>query len=384
MNEEEIRSKLLLPFLNDLGIDSSEISLEGTFTIRLGKSNHTITGRSDILCKKNGQNLFIIEVKNDSLTINDKDIDQGISYARLLPGNIAPFTIITNGKTTKIFDSITRDELKGTEISKQSNYWKTGFTLSTDIDLQIRYEALTHFISFSPANLKKFCQGQVRDRMGLLIGPIDTPYAKFVKELYIQRKDLQNAFDGFMASGSSVFAIVGSAGVGKTTAMCSLALQKLENGFVFFYNAAIINKSPIDHIAQDLNGVFSSKSESYNVLKKLDQIGRHLNKNILIFIDAIDESADSNLSIDLSEMVLAVRSLDKIKICVSCKSSIWNAILKRNETPTHLFEDLRKHHSLITSVDNCPGFLLEDFNDEEMTAALPLYKDVFGFKGQIS
>jgi hypothetical protein len=28
MNEEEIRGKLLLPFLNDLGFDVSEISLE--------------------------------------------------------------------------------------------------------------------------------------------------------------------------------------------------------------------------------------------------------------------------------------------------------------------------------------------------------------------
>ncbi len=212
MNEEEIRSKLLLPFLNDLGFDLSEISLEKSFSIRLGKSTHAIKGRSDILCRRNGKNLFIIELKNDSISIDQKDVDQGISYARLLSDNIAPFTIITNGKVTRIFDSVSREELTGTNISKQSNYWKNECTLSTDIDLRIRYEALKNFVSFSPENLKRFCEDQVRDRMGPIIGSINDPYAKFVKELYVQRQSLQNAFDMFISSKASVFGIVGSAG----------------------------------------------------------------------------------------------------------------------------------------------------------------------------
>lgn len=384
MNEEEIRGKLLMPFLKDLGFDLSEISLEKSFSIRLGKSKHIIKGRSDILCKRNGKNLFIIELKNDSISIDQEDIDQGISYARLLSDNIAPFTIITNGKYTRVFDSISRKELTGTQISKQSSYWQNGYTLSTDIELRIRYEALTNFVSFSPENLKRFCENQVRDRMGTIIGNIDDPHAKFVKELYIQRQGLQNAFNTFVSSPATVFGIVGSAGVGKTSAMCSLALQKLDDEFVFFYNATIINKSPLEQIAQDLNGVFSSKSDSDIVLKKLDELGKFLNKSILIFIDAIDESINSNLAIELSEIALAVRNLERVKVCISCKSNIWNNILKKNDTPTHLFEELNKFHQAISSVDNCPGFLLEDFSTDEIHKIIPLYKKIFGFKGQIS
>ena len=121
MNEEEIRGKLLLPFLKDLGFDNSEIFLETSFSIRLGKTNHTIKGRSDILCKKNGKNLFIIELKNDSIAIKDNDIEQGISYARALD-EIAPFTIVTNGKITRIFDTISKKELTGKNISEESDY----------------------------------------------------------------------------------------------------------------------------------------------------------------------------------------------------------------------------------------------------------------------
>ena len=144
MNEEDIRGKILLPYLQDLGFNISEIFLEHTFSIRLGKRKH-VTGRSDILCKRNGKNLFVIELKNDSIEITENDIDQGISYARLLLDNIAPFTIVSNGRQTRIFDSITRKELTG-NISGQSAFLKNDYNLSADEDIRIRYEALKNFI----------------------------------------------------------------------------------------------------------------------------------------------------------------------------------------------------------------------------------------------
>ena len=85
-------------------------------------------------------------------------------------------------KTTRIFDSISRQELSGTNISDQSSFWKNGYSLSTDQDLRIRYEALKNFISLSPDNLKTFCESQVNDRMGQIIGDFDSPYSKFVKK----------------------------------------------------------------------------------------------------------------------------------------------------------------------------------------------------------
>ena len=168
------------------------------FSIRLGKRKH-VTGRSDILCKKNGKNLFVIELKNDSIKITQSDIDQGISYARLLLDDIAPFTIVSNGKQTRIFDSITRKELKG-NISDQSVFLTNGYSLSTEEDLRIRYEALKNFISLSTENLKVFCESQVYDRMGSIIGGINSPYSKFVKELYVQRDELQTTFENFLNS----------------------------------------------------------------------------------------------------------------------------------------------------------------------------------------
>ncbi|AXP82738.1 hypothetical protein CJ739_3677 [Mariniflexile rhizosphaerae] len=381
MNEEDIRGKLLLPYLQDLGFDVSEIFLEHAFSIRLGKKKH-VTGRADILCKKNDKNLFVIELKNDSIEITQNDIDQGISYARLLLDDIAPFTIVSNGKTTRIFDSITRKELTG-NISGQSVFLTNGYNLSTDEDLRIRYEALKNFISLSTENLKTFCEFQVYDRMGSIIGDINSPYSKFVKELYVQREELQITFGNFLYSPESIFGLVGNAGVGKTNTICSLALRNLEDKFVLFYNAAII-KSPLECISQDLNITFSNRSESDVVLKKLDEIGRFANKNVLVFIDAIDESTNPDIAVELSEIALIAKNLDKIKIIISCKSNIWNDILKIKNKPTYLYEELNKYHNKISDLDNSPGFQLKDFSAKELTEIIPLYQKAFGFKGVIS
>lgn len=381
MNEEDIRGKLLLPYLQDLGFNVSEIFLEHTFSIRLGKRKY-VTGRADILCKRNDKNLFVIELKNDSIEITQNDIDQGISYARLLLDDIAPFTIVSNGKITRIFDSITRKELTG-NISGQSFFLTNGYNLSTDEDLRIRYEALKNFVSLSRENLKIFCEAQVCDRMGSIIGNIDSPYSKFVKRLYVQREELQIAFDNFIKSQESIFGLIGNAGVGKTNAICSLVLQNLEDSFVFFYNAAII-KSPTECIAQDLNLAFSSRTETDNALKKLNELGRFANKNVLIFIDAIDESTNPTITHELSELALIAKNLDHVKIIISCKSNIFNSIVKINDNPTHLYDELKKSHQSISELGNNPGFLLTEFTDKELIDILPLYQKAFDFKGIIS
>lgn len=379
MTEEDIKAKIILPFIQDLGFDVSEITLEQSFKIRLGKTIHA-TGRLDILCKRHNKNLFVIELKSDTIPITNYDRDQGISYARLLD-DIAPFTIVSNGIETKVYDSITKEEISG-NILEKSAFWKNDYSLSTDEEIRIRYEALKNFIALTPQNLKVFCEAQVYERMGQIIGGIDSPFSKFVKELYIQRKELQVAFDTFIKSPESIFGLIGNAGVGKTNAICSLALQNLEESFVFFYNAAII-KSPTECIAQDLNLVFSNRTETDNVLKKLNELGRFANKNVLIFIDAIDESTNPSITHELSELALIAKSLDHVKIVISCKSNIFNSIIKVNDSPTHLYEELKKSHDVNRDLGNNPAFLLTEFTDEELTNILPLYQKAFNFKGVI-
>lgn len=382
-NEEEIRSKLIQPYIIDLGFDLSEILLEDSFSIRLGRTEKPMRGRSDFLCKRNGQNLFLIEIKNDSHEIIQDDIDQAISYSRALIDNIAPFTLITNGKTTKLFDTITKAELNGSKISEQSNFWKNGCRMSMDDELRIRYEALLSFVSFSKENLNFFCREQINDRVKLISGDIHTSRAKFISSLHQKRKDLRISFKKFLNSDSSVFGIVGNAGVGKTCSMCSLALDSIENNFSLFYNGTLLSEPIIDTISKDLNLFFSAKSERDKVLNKLDEIGRYTNKIVIIFIDAIDENISNYFPNELSEFAYSVGKLKNIKICISCKSTVWNTFLNRNETNNHTYHELIKFHPIVEEIKN-PGFLLREFDKEESEIVISAYRDAFNFKGNIS
>lgn len=375
MTEEDVKANVIIPYLSDLGFDGSDLSFEDSFSIRLGKRKYA-RGKSDILCKRHGKNLFVIELKNDTLPINQDDIDQGISYARLLD-DIAPFTIVSNGRITRVFDSITKKELSG-KISDRDTY-----SLGTEEEVNIRYEALKSFVSMSPENLKVFCESQVRDRMGSIVGNIDSPYSKFIEELFVMRDDLQTAFGKFRDSGHSVFGLVGQAGVGKTSALCSLALSCLKNDFVFFYNAAII-ESPSACISQDLNIAFSTRTEPDTVLKRLDQLGHACDRGVIIFIDAIDENTNPRIVQEMSELAYISKDLDKIKFVISCKSNIWNSILKINDSPTHFCEELSKSHDTIGELNSNPGFHLKHFSNKELNEIIPLYRKVFDFKGELS
>ena len=60
---------------------------------------------------------------DDSGLISQDDIDQGVSYAGLIRP-IPPFVLVTNGKDTRVIDTITLKELNGTNIGSQSKFWK--------------------------------------------------------------------------------------------------------------------------------------------------------------------------------------------------------------------------------------------------------------------
>jgi type I site-specific restriction endonuclease len=234
-NEEDIKNKLLMPYLTDLGFDLSEITLERSFTIRLGRSPHTIEstagGRLDIACKRNGKYLFVLELKRDELALTDDDRDQGISYARLLE-NIAPFVIVSNGSSTAIYDTITRQKIDGDRISNASAFWKNGCTLSTPDDFEIRHAALMHFVGRSPENLGIFSRKQVTSRMGNITGDSNDLYAKYIRELYIDREAIEEEFGNFQDSSYPVFAVIGESGVGKTNVVCHLCESKVGSQLV--------------------------------------------------------------------------------------------------------------------------------------------------------
>src|SRR5436305_2025552 len=111
-SEEDIRAKVVMIWLADHGFSLTDISVEFSFEIRLGRkiltndwqqskkdSSQVFRPRADILVRScDGRNLLIVEVKSPDESLDNDVREQGICYARLLrKGGIAPFVILTNG-----------------------------------------------------------------------------------------------------------------------------------------------------------------------------------------------------------------------------------------------------------------------------------------------
>ena len=186
----------------------------------------------------NGDNLFICELKAPGVELTLEDADQGISYARLLD-QIAPFVIVSNTRETKLYDTITKKEI--IREANESDFWNNGMQLSTQEDLNIRFEALQKFLGYSSGNVQLFCKAQNTRAMEALRGTKNN--RKYNPETYIQRKDFRIAINSFISSDSSVFALVGDSGVGKTNEMCAITEELTDEHMVLFINATEISES---------------------------------------------------------------------------------------------------------------------------------------------
>ncbi|MBE3128467.1 MAG: type I restriction enzyme HsdR N-terminal domain-containing protein, partial [Actinobacteria bacterium] len=245
-NEEDLKQKVVLPYIKSLGFTLNELEFEKNFSIRLGRNVYCINnckkkenaeGRLDILCKRGNKNLFVIEVKRDNLKITQDDIDQGISYARLLD-QIAPFVLITNGKDTRAMDTVSKKELSENDIGFQSDFWKNGCKLSSKDELNYRYEALEKFIGYSYENLKLFSMSQIQDRILVSKGSKNDLTKKYIPELFLKSEKLYSALEKYLVSSAVAFSIIGESGVGKTNHVCYLAETFSSKYLTLFFSGA--------------------------------------------------------------------------------------------------------------------------------------------------
>jgi hypothetical protein len=375
--EEDVKNKLILPFLKDLGFQEEELYFERNFNLILGRYSYKVEtgqqyqnaeGRLDILIKYNNKNLFIIEVKRDSLKISDRDIDQAISYARLLH-EIAPFSIVTNGIDFLIYDSISKEKLNKHKFTIKGHY-----ELSISEEIEYRYEALKHFLGYSKENLLTFCQEQVQERMITLLGSKSDPTKKYIPEIYIPRKRLVEAFTGFLSNATfPAFAIIGDSGTGKTCSMCSMALESLQNGLpVLFYKASNLIGGIEKSIADDFNWIFSPQFSDIQIFKRVEELFE--SAKLIIFIDAIDEWTLPNKVEIINNFVSKIRNR-KFKLVLSCKTKAWSDFLLQKDTPTELSEYLYLKN------EKEKGYYFDEFDGEEFSKAVMKYRKFYQYNG---
>ncbi|MFH6936345.1 type I restriction enzyme HsdR N-terminal domain-containing protein [Flavobacterium sp. FlaQc-30] len=391
LSEDDIRTKVVYEWLKDCGISISEIRVEYSINIRLGRKIRTIHSRADILVTNNkGANLLIIEVKKPGHAFHENDKYQALSYARALSeGGIAPFTILTNGKHSLIFDSITGQNINSTFIPNNHNYIRNNFKISADV-INTYSEALEYLISFSVENLMEFCKGQVQHRMISLKSSSINSGKKYIPQLYVDRHSTRLDLERKLFNekeNRQVVMLVGPPQHGKTSFLCYTAEELLRlNIPCLFYPAVALNNSLINTIIEDFEWSFGQNFEPHHLSQKLERILRDIEKNFIIIVDGWNEMINQALSINDDFQRLCN---GKIKLLVSTTSpSVLRLLNDNSGNQTAIADNLNLSSGQIRKLTSQPLKNTENigviqigkFDDKEMKLAKDKYEKKFNVK----
>lgn len=367
MNEEEIKVKFVLPWLERAGISLQEIQLERSFSLRIGRQaivvgqpqrqkNDTVGGRLDILVQRSGRNLLIVETKAEGLELTDDDRDQAISYARLVHP-IAPYAVVTNGTDYRLYDTITKTKIDPKDIKIY------GFEASLP-DAYLA-EAQELFLALNSANLSAFCQSQVTGEMRLVKGTL-ADGKKYVPELHVPRELLVEEVKQFYASTLPGLLLIGQSGAGKTCDMCWLAESLLNEGKpVLFFNGVALEGGILDAIAAEFSWTFSGSELPIQVIRRMAVLAGC--EQLTIIVDAIDEWIYESRENHLGSLLRAAEN-HNIKIIASCKSSAVERFLSLRGTQTNI--------ALLAKMVEA-----REFTSKEFFSALDKYRQAYQFFG---
>lgn len=350
------------------------MELETSFSIQLGRGIYDlkneekkyIGGRLDLLCKADNKNLFIIELKAETVEI-DIEIDrkQGLSYARLL-NPMPPFVMVTNGKKTYLFDTLSGLEIDNNYISSK------GFEIAIDSEINFKYEALKSFIGYSSNNLKIFCNSfnakyleNFRSKNSDTIE--NSLIKKYIPETYVNRSNIITEFKTFLNdSNSCIFPVIGESGVGKTNTIINIYETFIDYPAVF-YSGTLLGESFFNELKFDFNLEFSPTETELSLIKKISSLTKIIDKPFIIYLDALDEWIAKDALYQLENLTKILIRYN-IKLCISCKDIAWASFLTQRGIPTLFSKNL------------FPVFKLENFNDSELLLAVNKYSEKFHLK----
>jgi len=373
--EENVKVKAVLPFLYSLGFQQDELTLEKSFSFKAGVATfridteqqcRSVSARLDILVTRNGMNLFVVEVKNEAVSISEEDVVQATSYAKLVHPP-APFALVTNGADFQLYNSLTRVRVDEGAFTIQDHY-------EVAVSEEARYEALKNFIGYSQANVKTFCQQQVTEHMKPLRGSTEDTSRKYVPELHACSREFVGTCREFLKSARTLLPVYGDSGTGKTCSLCDFALQLLDDGYpVLFYRAREILSRPGQSIAEDFNWTFSSEQSEVQIIKRIT--GLFADIPLTICIDALDEWTIDN-KVDVFDAFVRHAVKFRIKLLATCTTNAWAAFLSQRGIPTHISEV-----SFRTGAD-ASGYAMPTMTDEQYYQAITKYRELYGFTGR--
>jgi len=369
INEETLKQRHVIPYLMSLGFDTGELHFEESFTIRLGRQEHkapSIRGRLDVLVRRSDKNLFVLEAKGEGEKITQDEIDQAISYARLVHP-VAPFAVVMSGHDARIFETISKTEVTGTALCAAGE-------MRVELPAEEYQNALRYFVGYSRANLIAFCRKQVLDRTESIRSTPENPGRRYVREIYEQDSSVAEAYGQFLVGVKQAFVVVGPSGVGKSSWLLHTALDAVDKKQpALFYFAREVLDGVIDTVASDLHWNLAPTTDNVTAAKKTFE---YLAKDqLLIFVDGIEQLSPDKARRVLTEFLRVIHGRN-IRLICTCKHTAWPLLLNDDGVPTLIGDRT-------FGANDRPGFYLDGISDKQFYKIIGRYRSWFRFNGPL-
>jgi HEAT repeat protein len=214
---------------------------------------------------------------------------------------------------------------------------------------------------------------------------------KYNPELYIPRQEIEKQFGEFMKSRQNLFFILGKSGTGKTNLVCHLAeITSFPGLFLSGDLWPLGTFSLQEEIQKSLQPLLHGESTTAGPVNWVNELASKSKVAFLIYIDALNEFADPAAVLQelaaLSTRWGAIYAA--IKFCVTCRSPTWQNLTKVMKTPLpeqnlYIYTGSRLTRSPL-SAQVTPSATLEDFDQEELSAAVEVYRKHANFTGNLS
>lgn len=283
---------------------------QSAFTLKFGHHIISIDGNSpkrnyaraisDVLIKVKDINTILLELKKEGLKINQDDIEQGLSYARLIHP-MPPITLITNGKDHFFYDTYSKELIKNppTDFEAIQNIIDSAFNLAL-ADKKNVIDVLMHNDS---EIVMQLLNNLSHEKFELLKGPVTNLTKPIAKEFIIDREIVDEIKETIKAK--NVVGIIGSAFSGKT----NILYQFFEKSSAADCGVLYIDCNDLNYsIFQQLANNFS-KSLEFSVTKDqvrtwiIASLPKDKSSQMIVVFDNLSENINGELKSDLIELI---------------------------------------------------------------------------------
>ena len=208
-------------------IPADRIVHQTTFKFKFGRADVTVNGRksfeasarSDVLIYVADEPLVVLELKRPGTGISKDDVEQGLSYARMMHPR-PPLVIVTDGTETSVIETHSGAEWE--PESRSETGLKLLFARATSAAADDLKRAVSHLMGGDPDVWAQAIKQATAAKFETMTKGWDSPTAPFVRGFHFRRKVVSVA-TSCLATGARLILIQGPPLSGKSNALRELA-----------------------------------------------------------------------------------------------------------------------------------------------------------------